>query len=71
MGNLIFIASIAVIFASTFYWGFRHLPGEEWQMIAAVPIVKNRFGQWQGLNLTYYGFFNATAQRSRPTEVKV
>jgi len=61
MGNLIFIASIAVIFASTFYWGFRHLPGEEWQMIAAVPIVKNRFGQWQGLNLTYYGFFNATA----------
>jgi len=61
MGNLVFLSSIAGIIAAIFYWGFRNLPSERWQMIASVPIRKSEDGDWQGLNLTYYGFFNATA----------
>jgi hypothetical protein len=30
-------------------------------MIAAVPLTKSSNGAWQGLNLTFYGFFSATA----------
>jgi hypothetical protein len=30
-------------------------------MIAAVPLTKGSNGAWQGLNLTFYGFFSATA----------
>ena len=29
-------------------------------MIASVPICKREDGAWEGLNLTFYGFFNAT-----------
>lgn len=43
------------------YWGFRTLPAERWQMIAAVPVSKDSDGTWQGLNLTFYGFFSASA----------
>lgn len=42
-------------------WSFRHLPGERWQMLAAVPLRKLDDRHWQGLNLTYYGLFNAVA----------
>ncbi len=42
-------------------WGIKTLPAERWQMIAAVPLTKNGNGEWRGLNLTYYGFFSATA----------
>ena len=42
-------------------WGIKTLPAERWQMIAAVPMAKNGNGEWQGLNLTFYGFFSATA----------
>src|SRR5215471_10149674 len=61
MGNLVFMLSIATIIAATLYWGFRNLPAEEWQMIASVPVRKDRNEEWQGVNFTYYGFFNATA----------
>jgi hypothetical protein len=30
-------------------------------MIASVPIRRGRDGEWQGVNLTYDGFFSATA----------
>lgn len=40
-------------------WGGRTLPGEKWQMLASVPLAKNADGSWQGLNLTWYGVFNA------------
>ena len=42
-------------------WGIKNLPAERWQMMAAVPIAKSGDGAWQGLNLTFYGFFSATA----------
>jgi hypothetical protein len=57
----IFIISLAIIIAVCFWWAFNHLPREQWQMIAAVPTMKKESGDWRGLNLTFYGFFQATA----------
>src|SRR5215470_8184264 len=57
----LFIILLAIIFAACFAWAFNWLPRERWQMIAAVPTVKNESGDWRGLNLTFYGFFQATA----------
>ena len=61
MTTLIFLGSLALVIASLLFWGFRHLPSEEWQMIASVPRHRTAGGEWLGVNLTYYGFFNATA----------
>ena len=61
MTTLIFLGSLAVVITALLFWGFRHLPSEEWQMIASVPKRRTEGGEWQGMNLTYYGFFNATA----------
>jgi hypothetical protein len=52
---------IAILFGAAFRWGFRALPRERWQMIAAVPTLKDPSGAWRGVNLTWYGFFSATA----------
>jgi len=61
MLNAVFVAAIATLVAVLLYWGFRNLPEERWQMIAAVPKAKTAEGAWQGINLTFYGFFSATA----------
>jgi len=61
MNEMIFIITLATILISLLVWGFRVLPGERWQMLAAVPLKRDERGQWTGLNLTYYGFFNACA----------
>jgi hypothetical protein len=42
-------------------WGGRALPGEHWQMLASVPLMKNQDGAWQALNLTWYGALSALA----------
>jgi hypothetical protein len=42
-------------------WGGRALPGERWQMMASVPLMKNPDGMWQALNLTWYGALSALA----------
>lgn len=60
MTSLIFVASLAVGMAALFCWAFKTLPNERWQMIATVPICKREDGAWEGLNLTFYGFFSAT-----------
>ena len=57
----IFLLGLAAALAALFFWGFRTLPGEGWQVIGCVLAGKERNGSWHGLNLTYYGFFNATA----------
>jgi prolipoprotein diacylglyceryltransferase len=41
-------------------WGVRALPAERWQMLAAVPVSRSDDGSWQGVNLTFYGFFSAS-----------
>jgi len=60
MVNLAFVTILGVFLLSTLLWGFKALPSERWQMIASVPRAKRTDGAWQGLNLTYYGFFSAT-----------
>lgn len=61
MTNLLFISLLAMLLGSLYAWGFRHLSKERWQFIGTIPIFKTESGQWHGLNLTYYGLFNATA----------
>lgn len=59
--NEIFVLSLAGIFLPVFYWAFTTLPQERWQVLASIPIRKNEKGGWHGVNITYYGFFSATA----------
>jgi hypothetical protein len=61
MINVIFVSALTAALFGGLAWGIRTLPAERWQMIAAVPLTKNESGEWQGLNLTFYGFFSATA----------
>ena len=61
MANLLFVSGILIFYIAVFFFGFKYLPKERWQIIACVPLYKTQAGTWQGLNLTYYGFFNAMA----------
>ncbi|OPY10572.1 MAG: Prolipoprotein diacylglyceryl transferase [Syntrophaceae bacterium PtaB.Bin038] len=61
MTETIFIATLTLVLAVLFRWAFRTLPGESWQIMAAVPLHKHESGRWAGLNLTWYGFFSASA----------
>lgn len=61
MTETFFLSALALILASLFWWAFRKLPGESWQILAAVPLHKHAGGHWSGLNLTWYGFFSASA----------
>lgn len=62
MENLWFCGGAALFFAALFAWGFRVLPREEWQFLAVAPVKRLSNSVWDGLNLTWYGFFNALAQ---------
>lgn len=44
-----------------FRWAFKALPNERWQIIGCLPYRRLTDGNWQGWNLTWYGFFNAVA----------
>jgi hypothetical protein len=59
MSAELFLVGLTAIFAVLFAWAFRALPRERWQILAVVPKDKNAAGEWQGLNLTFYGFFQA------------
>lgn len=62
MENWMFIAGLALVLILIFRWSFKTLPGERWQILCTVPVAKtSTTGTWQGLNLTYYGVFNALA----------
>ena len=61
MTETFFLSVLALILVSLFWWAFRKLPGENWQILAAVPVHKDDSGHWSGLNLTWYGFFSASA----------
>jgi prolipoprotein diacylglyceryltransferase len=62
MINELFVLGSAICLAVVLFWSFRYLPGEKWQIIAAVPVKKDETGFWHGVNLTYYGFLIASAQ---------
>ena len=61
MVNEIFILALTVVFIALLRWGFKTLPGENWQIIASMPISRDESGIWKGVNLTYYGLFSANA----------
>jgi prolipoprotein diacylglyceryltransferase len=62
MNDLLFLLGLALVLGRLLAWGFKHLPGERWQMMAVVPTKKGSESQWAGTNLTYYGFFIASSQ---------
>jgi hypothetical protein len=61
MANWLFVSIMALLLAPLYIWCFKALPRERWQIICAIPVKKMADGSWQGLNLTYYGLFNALA----------
>lgn len=52
---------VLVVLAATYVWAFRALPKERWQFLAAIPVEKMDNGRWRAVNLSFYGFFSATA----------
>lgn len=59
MNTVLVIGVIALGLAVLFSWAFRNLPKERWQILAALPRDRAPDGGWRGVNLTYYGVFNA------------
>jgi hypothetical protein len=62
MSGLILAAVLALLYALLLGWACRTLPEEKWQVLAAVPLLREGPGVFKGFNLTYYGFFSASAQ---------
>jgi prolipoprotein diacylglyceryltransferase len=56
-----FLMGLAFVSAAGLAWGFRRLPREGWQILAAVPKRRDSAGGWTGVNLTWYGVLFATA----------
>jgi len=61
MTHTMFISALAAFSALYLFWGMRTLPGEGWQIAAAVPLRKGPDGSWAGVNLTWYGILTANA----------
>ncbi len=61
MTNMLFVATLGAALWLALRWAFKHLPGEEWQFLAAAPTVQLKPGLWKGVNLTYYGVLSASA----------
>lgn len=61
MHDEIFVLSLSGAIGLLFFWAFRTLPEEDWQILACLPGRKGPNGIWNGVNLTFYGFFNAWA----------
>ncbi len=38
MENPFIIASLGIAFALLLWWAFKKLPGEEWQILASLPV---------------------------------
>ena len=53
--------SSVILLALYFWWGFRVLPGERWQVVASMPVAKTEKGEWNGINFTWYGLLSANA----------
>ena len=57
----LFILTLTIATAILLYWGCTRLYRVQWQMLAAVPIRSDGNGGWDGMNITFYGFFSANA----------
>jgi len=58
MSAAIVVGIMTLCLGALFFWAFRVLPGEPWQILAVWPRQKGPDGTWRGTNLTYYGLFN-------------
>jgi hypothetical protein len=61
MSHLLFVLILALACYLILGWGFRTLPRENWQILAAMPRRRDDAGTWEGLNLTWYGLLTANA----------
>jgi len=61
MMNTLLLTFLALLTFAYLFWGFRALPREQWQIMAALPVRRLPDGPWSGVNLTWYGFFSANA----------
>jgi hypothetical protein len=59
MIDMIFLAALVLLLGVLFRWAFATLPGDGWQIMAAVPLLRQDEQTWRGLNLTFYGLFIA------------
>lgn len=55
-----FTGILTLILGLIYFLSFKYLPGERWQMFAAVPLKKLDDTKWRGVNITYYGILTAT-----------
>jgi len=56
-----FVIGLGLFIGIVLGWGFKTLPKEKWQMVAAFPLEKLDQSQWRGMNLTWYGLLSANA----------
>lgn len=61
MAAVFFVVALSLLIGIVLRWGFKTLPKEKWQMVAAFPLEKTNHGQWRGMNLTWYGLLSANA----------
>lgn len=59
--NEIFVLGFGTMLAAILYTGFRYLPRENRQILAARPCHLKDGETWKGENLTWYGLLNAVA----------
>jgi len=61
MTETIFLLTAATFFALAVVLGWRYLPSDRFQVLAAVPVRRDDASHWQGINLTWYGLILASA----------
>lgn len=52
MDKIVFIAGLGALFAGLLWWS-RRLPGERWQIAAAIPVGESHGGRWRGSTLPF------------------
>lgn len=59
--NILFLTFLCAAIAVYLRWGFINLPHEKGQMLASIPVRKRETGEWEGVNITYYGLLTANS----------
>lgn len=61
MTESLFLCTTAALFALAIALGWRYLPSDRFQVLAAVPVRQGEDQHWQGINFTWYGLILASA----------